>query len=65
MKVEIPNETYNKIKKFVEGNTFYKDRFTIDEMINCIINIGWYAYKNDGFDGSVHPDTDGSFTICN
>jgi len=63
MQVEISDETYNEIKKWLDNHIYYKHKFTIEEIINTMVNLGWWAYKRDGFDGSVHPKKDGDFGI--
>lgn len=62
-KVKISDEKYAEIKKYLEGHMYYKDEYTIDEFINSILSMGWYAYRNDGFDGSAHPKKGGDFGI--
>jgi len=28
-----------------------------------MVNIGWYAYQNDGIEGSIHPEKGGDFGV--
>lgn len=63
MNVEVSDSTYNEIKKHLKGHKFYREDFTIDEYIDSILAMGWYAYCNDGFDGSAHPKKGGDFGI--
>ena len=62
-KVKISDEKYAEIKKYLEGHMYYKDDFTIDEFIDSIVSMGWFAYTHDGFDGSAHPKKGGDFGI--
>ena len=61
--VEVSDSTYDEIKKYLEGHKFYRKEYTIDEYIDCILAMGWFAYRNDGFDGSAHPQKPGDFGI--
>jgi hypothetical protein len=61
-KITISEETYAKIKKWKEKHSGYKDD-SIDEVFESFLNIGFYAYINDGFDGSVHLKEGGDFGI--
>ena len=63
MQVEISDSTYNAIRRYLNGHKFYKEDFTIDEFIDSILSMGWFAYQNDGFDGSAHPKKGGDFGI--
>jgi hypothetical protein len=63
MKVDISDETYMQIKKYLDSHKHYKKVLTLEDMINSILNIGWYAYRNDGINGSIHPKPGGDFGI--
>jgi hypothetical protein len=58
----ISEELYAEIKKWKEGHPGYKD-YDLDQVFESFLNIGFYAYRRDGFDGSVHLKEGGDFGI--